>query len=242
MIFSKNNGSNKLKNRQSVGYKSAIILFIAFFSTTNLLLAQIDTSQMVKHSSNFKFNDGFFLNFEQVVRNNPIPKAAIASEFDHRELTFFENVLKLEYITIYDDMGVPKQFALASIWGYARNGALFINWNGEFNRIPVVGAICHFVANKTVYDSRNYDRYYNPYSYTMRQQITPTIELRQYLLDFTAGTVYDYNQVSLEHLIMRDTELYEEYKSLRVKKQRDLKFFYIRKFNERNPIYFPKGN
>ena len=39
---------------------------------------------------------------------------------------------------------------------------------------------------------------------------------------------------------MRDPELHDEYIGLRKRKKKQLKFFYIRKFNEQNPLYFPQ--
>jgi len=38
---------------------------------------------------------------------------------------------------------------------------------------------------------------------------------------------------------MKDTELYDEYVQLSRKKKKDLMFVYIRKFNDKNPLYIP---
>ena len=65
--------------------------------------------------------------------------------------------------------------------------------------------------------------------------------MRQYLLDFKTGNVLDYNEEGIELLLMADPVLHDEFASLRKKKQKQLKFMYIRKFNERNPLYFPKN-
>ena len=65
--------------------------------------------------------------------------------------------------------------------------------------------------------------------------------MRQYLLDFETGKIFDYNDESIEVLLMKDPKLYDEYMALRNKKKKQLKFLYIRKFNERNPLYFPKS-
>ena len=61
--------------------------------------------------------------------------------------------------------------------------------------------------------------------------------MRQYLLDFDTGEVMDYEKDNLEILLMKDPELHDEYSQLGRKKQKQLKFLYIRKFNERNPLY-----
>jgi hypothetical protein len=38
---------------------------------------------------------------------------------------------------------------------------------------------------------------------------------------------------------MKDNQLYEEYVQLPRKKKRDLIFVYIRKYNEKNPLFIP---
>ena len=66
-------------------------------------------------------------------------------------------------------------------------------------------------------------------------------ELRQYLIDFETGNVLEYDVENTELLLMKDTGLYEEYMNLPRKKRKDLMFVYIRKFNERNPLYIPSN-
>jgi hypothetical protein len=69
----------------------------------------------------------------------------------------------------------------------------------------------------------------------------PNTEIRQYLLDFSTGRVLDYTAESLEILLMQDSELHDEYTSLRKKKRKQQRFIYIRKFNEKHPLYFPNN-
>jgi hypothetical protein len=63
--------------------------------------------------------------------------------------------------------------------------------------------------------------------------------MHQFIMDFDSGKIYDYNEESMEVLLMRDPELHDEYMGLSKKKKQQLKFFYIRKFNERNPLMLP---
>ena len=122
-----------------------------------------ESEGMVKYTPDFRFNDGIYLNFEQVRMNNPIPKAKILTSTDYNDKDFFKNVMGGEKIYFYDGMGVRQEIDRTSIWGYARNGILYIQIQGNFNRITFVGNICHFVADVTSYD----DRYYNsPYGYS----------------------------------------------------------------------------
>jgi DNA mismatch repair ATPase MutS len=64
-------------------------------------------------------------------------------------------------------------------------------------------------------------------------------ELKQYLIDFESGKVLEFDIDNTELLIMKDNQLYEEYVKLSRKKKKDLMFLYVRKFNEKNPLYIP---
>jgi len=213
---------------------------------------------MVKYTPEFKFIDGIYLNFDQVKLNSPIPKAKLLTSIDYNDREFFKKILQINKIYFYDNMGMRQEIAKNTIWGYARNGVLYVQIQENFNRITFVGSICHFVADITTYDSRNYnspygyyDPYYSPYGYgsyyntynpyysPYRQSNVARNELKQYLIDFESGKVMEFDVENTELLLMKDSQLYEEYVQLSRKKKKELMFVYIRKFNEKNPLYIP---
>lgn len=219
---------------------------------------------MVKYTPDFRFNDGIYLNFDQVKLNRPIPKAKLLTSVDFNDREFFKRVLESEKIFFYDDMGVRQDIDRNTIWGYARNGIIYVQIQENFNRITFMGSICHFVADITTYDSRNYNSpygyydpyyspygygnyyspYYNPYNsyyypYNSYSQPTSRTELKQYIIDFESGKVLEFDIDNTKLMLMKDNQLYEEYVQLSRKKQKELMFVYIRKFNEKNPLYIP---
>ncbi len=233
------------------------LLINLILSGTNLLfLYGQEKEGMVKYTADFKFNDGIYLNFDQVKMNKPIPKAKLLTSVDYNDREFFKKILKIDKIYFYDNMGVRQEIARNSIWGYARNGILYIQVQDNFNRLTFVGSICHFVADVTTYDSRNYsspygynDPYYSPYSYSnyynpynpYNSPYTQSThnELKQYLIDFESGKVLEFNLDNTRLLLMKDNALYEEFVQLPRKKKKELMFVYVRKFNEKNPLYVP---
>ena len=221
---------------------------------------------MVKYTPDFRFNDGIYLNFDQVKLNRPIPKAKLLTSVDYNDREFFKKVMASEKIFYYDDLGVRQDIDRTSIWGYARNGVVYVQIQENFNRITFVGSICHFVADVTTYDYNNYyspygyyDPYYSPYGYgygnyynpynsyyspyspysPYGQPNTARTELKQYIIDFESGKVLEFDTDNTKLLLMKDDQLYEEYVKLPKKKQKELMFVYIRKFNEKNPLYLP---
>lgn len=216
-----------------------------------------DKEGMVKYTPQFKFNDGIYLNFEQVKMNSPIPKAKLLTSVDYNDREFFKKIFSGDKIYFYDNMGVRQAIDKNTIWGYARNGVLYVQVQENFNRITFIGSICHFVADITTVDSRSYyspygyyDPYYSPYTYgnyynpydpyysPYRSNISHT-EIKQYIIDFESGKILEFDVDNTELLLMKDTKLYDEYVQLSKSKKKDLMFVYIRKFNEDNPLYIP---
>jgi hypothetical protein len=239
------------------GLRISFSLLILFSATSLLNLYGQEKEGMVRYTPDFRFKDGIYLNFDQVKLNSPIPKAKLLTSVDYNDREFFKKILEPEKIYFYDDMGVRMEIAKNTIWGYARNGVLNIQIQENFNRITFVGTICHFVADITTYDSRYnnspygyYDPYYSPYSYSnyyspygsyspYRQSNFARSELKQYLIDFESGKILEFDVQNTELLLMKDTQLYEEYVQLSRKKKKELMFVYIRKFNDKNPLYIP---
>ncbi len=232
-----------------------IIVCWLVYTPLSTLFAQPDNSStnMTKYTPDFKFKDGLYLNFEQVRLNKPIARSRILTSVDYKSKTFYDEITEGKTIAYFDDLGNSQEVNVNQIWGYGKNGVLYIGIGGAFNRITVVGSICHFVASITTYSDRyNYGPYgyggyypygYSPYGYSPYGYSSPsyrTTEMRQFLLDFNTGKVLDYDTKSVGILLMSDPELHDEYSGLRSKKQDQLKFMYIRKYNEKHPLYIPK--
>lgn len=230
-----------------------ILIFIIAFSTSGFGQEEEERKD-VKYTHDFRFIDGIYMNFEQVKQNAPLPKYKILTNADYHDPEFFDKVLKNDVLYYFDDNATRNEILLEDIWGYSRNGVLYIKIGEDFNRITIVGGICHFVGTVTVTDTRYVDPYYNrynPYGYNsynyynnfyspQRATTYSRTEMKQFILDFETGKVMDYNSGNLEIALMRDPELHDEYSLLKSKERKQLKFVYIRKFNERNPVYFPK--
>lgn len=231
------------------------------FVSLGMIIAMVAVAQepgnMIKYTHDFKFKEGIYMNFEQVKANDPIPKYKILTNADYHDPEFFDKVLNRDQIYFFDDDAVRQEIQLSDIWGYSRNGVLYIRLGADFNRVTIVGGICHFVGTVTITDTRYVDPYYNRYNYynyynyynsyynpyysnPMRTQTYSRTEMNQYILDFETGKVMEYEVESLEIALMRDPELHDEYLNLRSKDKNKLKFLYIRKFNDRNPIYLPE--
>lgn len=230
--------------------KMKTILPVVFMAVFNLVLSQQqDSSHMTRYTPDFKFSEGVYLNFDQVRQNGPILKSRIITTVKYDDPDFFERILNEKKIQLFDNLGTKQEIQVKSIWGFSRNGVLYISLHDGYYRITIIGNICHFVASLTTYNNNNYSPYYGsgyPYSYSPYSPYyspysgSPNVEMKQYLLDFKTGNVLEYVEESVELLLMADPELHDEFAALSNKKQKQMKFLYIRKFNEKNPLYFPE--
>ncbi len=212
-------------------------LFYFLIFIFNLSFSQDGKNNFINTTKKIEFKDGLYFNFESFKNNKPFPKNKITTSINYSSLDFFKQLMKQNYIIIFDNKGVERKISKKKIWGYCQKGNIYINWNGEFNRIGIIGRLSHFVANLTISQIRSI----NPYSYSsnfsMGNGIYKTTEMRQYILDFSNGEVVEYDRKNLEKLLKKDKEIYEEYINLSKRKRRKLKFKYLKKFNEKYAIF-----
>lgn len=191
----------------------------------------------VQYTKDFEFSNGIYLSFYQFKNNNPLIASKIISDYNKSDRDFFDKVLSKNNITYIDSLGKEQTFKSNDIWGYCQNGIVHINHGTDHNRITIIGSICHFVATTQrqvgVADPFSYnDPFYNPQQYAYVSQ--------QFVLDYETGKVLDFNVSNMEALLSRDVELFAQFTALKKKQKRDSIFLYLRKYNEKHPIYFPE--
>ncbi len=227
----------------------AMALLMLTASSGSVILSQGTIQEgRIRYTPGFKFKEGIYVGFDQVKNNTPIPKSSIITTAAYDDPEFVDMLMKEKKLQFFDNLGAKQEIPTKNIWGHSRNGILYIRINNEFFRITLIGSICHFVASQTTYANDYYNPYYygNPYyspyySPYYTSQRNRTVEMKQFLLDFKTGNVLEYNEESVEVLLMADPELHDEYTSQGKKKKKQTKFLYIRKFNERNPLFFPQN-
>ena len=218
--------------------KLILLLGILFFSN---LFSQ--TADSVLITTNFKFEDGIYIDFNSVRYLNPINKSSIITNLPLNDVEFFKKLLKQEFIEFYNKEGVRQKIKKINIWGYSYNGTLFKNSGGDFFRVPLVASISQYVASVTVMREYATDPFMNSYYAggigTTRYE---TKEAHTFMISFEYGIIYDYNYKNLEILLAEDEELFNEYTSLKKRERKQKIFLYIRKYNEKHPLYLYKTN
>ncbi len=194
------------------------------------------------YDMDFTFTDGLYLTKDDFKNNCPIDKSQISTNLAVNDVTFFEQVFDEKTIKIFDNLGNEQEIAVSKIFGFCNEGTVYINHNGYFCRLGIIGSICHFQGYKTVYHSapNPYMGYgYRPYYYGPSTYNHTTSEVQQYIYNFETGQVLEYNSQNMEQFLMADPKMHDEYADLSRKKKTAKLFYYMRLFNEKHPLYVP---
>lgn len=203
------------------------------------MIPMLDAQQkVVQYNRDFEFKSGLYLNFAAFQHNDPIPPSRIRFDSNRNDKDFMGIVMDQASLIYEDAEGKEVEIKTNSAWGYTSNGSVYINHGTGYCRINVIGAICHFVAlvqvRLGVQDPFYYDSPFgvpqDRYTYTSQQMV----------MNFENGAIFSFDVSAMEILLKPDDELYKEFSSLSKRKKRDGIFLYMRKFNEKHPIYFPE--
>ena len=235
----------QLKNMISAKHLGAckcILLVMIIFAPFTGIASQGDS--LIQYTPDFNFKEGVYPSFSDVVYNNPIPKGRIITDVDYSSNDFFDKVLIKSELYYIDNIGNKIAINTTKLWGYSRNGFLYIRIGTGFYRITLIGSCCHFMAYRTYQVQNSNYPYSNSYQYpysSYSPSTTTQSEMQQYILDFKTGRVLEYDVEGIEVILMNDPELHDEYMQLSNKKKKQLKFVFIRKYNKRNPLYLVKS-
>lgn len=191
-------------------------------------------SDSVAYAPGMPIEDGIYLSYQDFRFNKGIAKSQIKSTQDKDQLEFISKVLTEEKITIITN-GNENTFNSKDVWAYFQNNTFYINFKGEFYRVPVFGSISYLVAYVTVISPAFYDP-----RFALSSPASTSKELKEFLMNFYDGELKEFNLTSAEELLSRDAALFEEYKKLSNRKKKDEVYKFIRRFNQAHPVYFLK--
>lgn len=208
-----------------------LLLSICALLVSNVVFSQ----QMAQYDQYFDFKEGLYPGLEDFKNNHPIPKTAIQTRLDINQPDFFSELLKEKTIKVVMANDSIKEFQTGQLWGYSKNGNIYVHYGNDFYRIPVLGRISHFVALVEIRVPGYYDPWYGTTTDDVRN------EMRQFIMEFETGKVFEYTLENFENLLMRDEQLYKEFTKMRTRQKRQNMFIFLRRYNEAHPLFFPIG-
>ncbi len=241
--------------------KTLVALFVS------LLPISLTAQQRVEYTTDFVFRDGIYLSFQDFKNNNPVPITHILSDYDIRDNDYLWQVLNNDSLVYFDNLFEERVVPTNRIWGFCAKNKIHVGINTversnawedrDWFPLVSIGAYSYFTAIISVtrfmppapgammpsvgismYSDPMFDGQGNYY----QESIPVQMLLNFYNGEFIQLATGDLSAISpklMSELLQADPVLLREYldRSGRDKKQTSM--FYIRKFNQRNPIYFP---
>ena len=200
---------------------SVFALFLSF-----LMIGQQDT--LAKYGPGFRFKDGIY--FSAIEFKDNCPAISRADVFDKNKNPRADLDPKEPYYTMNQDSLIKLDFD--TIWGICENGQVFIQHNTAFDRLIVVGKLCHIIHREEVIDY-NSNIGMGVGSVPVRREVQV-----EYLIDMDSGDKVPFTSDNLLHFIQDDHILYYAYSQMSKKERRKAQYVYLHKYNNENPIYF----
>ena len=183
------------------------------------------------------FNEGLYFTNNDHRYNKSVSKENINTNINKDQIDFYYKLTSTPKIE-YSLDGKTYSIEPSNIWGFVQNGTLFVNYKSVFYRVPVFGAISYFagVVEVTGY----YTGVYDPMFGVGGGRAIKTKEVNEFIVSYYDGKVIPFDMDYLDLLLSTDETVYKEYKSLSRRQRKKQVTRYIRKFNEKHPVYFLK--
>lgn len=205
-----------------------LLLFLVLFKSL-VIKGQTDS---VMYSPDVRLEDGIYLNYSDFRWNRAVKKQQIISKLDKDQLEFLSKIVFEEKFS-YELEGSMITVESRKVWGYIQNNTLYVNFKGEFYRVPVFGSVSYLVATVLVTTPGFYDPRFGIATGTSTVR-----ELREFLMNFYDGQVTEFTLEAAEQLLSRDKTLYGEYTKLGRRRQKEQIYGFIRRYNAQHPVYF----
>ncbi len=193
----------------------------------------LSQNDSVPYSKEYVFKEGLYITFDNFRTQSPVTKERIISDLDKNDDQFISKILQKGTLKYKDNKDSVIQIKTGKVWGYARNGIVFIFHGTGETRIMVIGSICHFSALVESPVALQHD------PYNLGSNTQPGYSQEQFILDVQTGKVMGFNVSSMEFILQRDPELMQAFTALSKKKKRQSIFIYLRKYNDKHPLLFP---
>lgn len=204
-------------------FLSTIIIVL----TVSMLSAQRDT--LGRYSPGFKFKDGLYMSFEDFKQNCPsIRQSEIVSE---EKSTYEEIDPRDEWFQLVNDS--LRLIEKDSVWGYSNRGKVFLRNQEYFDRLVVIGSLCHIIHRETFMDYNS--AMYNGFGYVPIQREVQV----EFFLDMRTGEKEKFIERNFEKHLADDPVLFASFSKMSKKRKKESMFQFLHAYNQDHPVYFP---
>lgn len=195
------------------------------------------TMSLVLKSQTTSYKEGLYIHYTQFTHNNPIPRHNLIFPDHSGEQEFWERFINQDTLSYYDSLNVIRHISIDSVFGLCFSGAPFVRTPTGFYKMTITGKLSCFpsqVQHGLVdpFWGVNFDR---ESVHSLANDARQASYLDYFVLDTRDGQYYSMTRETVAKLMESDELLHSQFQSLKKKEQKKLMFFYLRRFNERNP-------
>lgn len=208
-----------------------------------LFAGSLGTVSSQENSYNFVhfqelFEDGIYLSFDDFKAQRPIPKHAIVAVEDKNDPRFLLKVLSYERFSFFDSTGNRHTLRSEDIWGIVRRNSLYVFHEYTLAKVHFNGRWGYFTTYKI---SPQPGMGIMPGSHLAVQvPLTAGKRTQTMIIDLGTGEIYPFKRKPFLNILSADSLLKNEYQSLRRRKQKQLKYLYLRKLNDKIEFTYPQ--
>jgi len=190
------------------------------------ITAQGDT--LGRYSPGFKFKDGVYFGFEDFKKNCPaVPLRKLKDKYgvavtriDESQALFYLADDTLRFI----DPNV--------IFGYSDQGKVSLVHEGNFDRLVVIGTLCHLVQREIIVD-------YNSGGLNEFNSMPVRREVRkEFILDMRTGEMSPMKPESLDYHVSDDASVASLYAKQSQRQRKATIYSTLHAYNREHPLYF----
>lgn len=184
------------------------------------------------------FKEGIYVTFDDFKHQNPVSRHAIIALEDKNDPDFLLKVLSYDRFSYFDSTGQKHTLPSGEIWGMVRRNALYIFYGYALSKVHFNGRWGYFTSYKrTLQPGMNV----MPGSYyAVQVPFTAGKRAQTMIVDLKNGKISPFKRKDLMEVLNSDSLLKNEYESLTRRKQKQLKYLYLRKLNDKIEFTFPK--
>lgn len=183
----------------------------------------------VRYAPGYSFKEGLYFSFRSFRTDAPDVVKSVLTTQQGQPVDDLRSTNGKVFAP--DSTGERQRIDLDRLWGFCDNGVVYVRAGNGFSRIGMLGSIGHLVFDATYRDWNTYG-YYGSRTYTVEEQR---------FLDMTNGQLLPVSAGGLFEVLQRDELLSAEFHAIPAKKRKnEVLFLFMRRYNDRHPLYFPR--
>jgi hypothetical protein len=176
------------------------------------------------------FKEGIYVTFNDFLNQYPVKKEQIIAMEDPNDPQYLLKVLSYERFSYFDSLGNKLTLNSPDIWGLVRRNSLYIFHDYMLAKVHFNGRWGYF----TTYEIKpQADMGMMPGSYyAVSVPLTAGKKTITHIIDLNSGEITEFTRKNLMKVLSADSLLLKDYNSLKRRKQKQLKYLYLRKLND----------